>query len=134
VQDRPTVDELLEAVAGFLTADVMPNTSGRVNFHARVASNVLQMLRRELQHEEGHLEAEWRGLDAVLGEARRPDTLAETRTALDTRNRDLAARIRAGDADSGPFHDALLAHLRRATYDKLVVSNPALAEEGGQPA
>jgi hypothetical protein len=134
VQDRPTVDELLEAVAGFLTADVMPNTSGRINFHARVASNVLQMLRRELEHEEAHLDAEWSGLDALLGPAQRPATLAETRAALEARNRDLAASIRAGDADSGPFHDALLAQLRRTTYDKLVVSNPALAEEGGQPA
>jgi hypothetical protein len=134
VQDRPTVDELLEAVAGFLTNDVMPNTSGRINFHARVSSNVLQMLRRELQHEEAHLDGEWSGLDGLLGPAPRPATLVETRTALDARNRDLATRIRAGDADAGPLRGALLAHLRRTTHDKLVVSNPALAEEGGPPA
>lgn len=50
MQDRPTIDELLEAVAGFLSDDVMPNTQGRLSFHARVAGNVLQMLRRELAH------------------------------------------------------------------------------------
>ena len=38
MQDRPSVDELLEAVAGFLRDDVMANTNGRLNFHARVAA------------------------------------------------------------------------------------------------
>ena len=55
MQDRPTVDELLDAVAGVLHGDVMSNTTGRVNFHARVAGNVLQMLRRELREMEGQL-------------------------------------------------------------------------------
>jgi hypothetical protein len=37
-------------------------------------------------------------------------------------NQELAERIRAGDADAGPFRDALLAHLKRSVDAKLAVS------------
>ena len=130
MQDRPNIDELLEAVAGFLTDDVMPNTQGRINFHARVAGNVVQMLRRELAHQEEHIAIEWEGLDRLIGPAPRPATIAETRAAIDARNRDLCDRIRRGDADTGAYRAAVLAHVRKVTHDKLVVSNPGLAAEG----
>lgn len=130
MQDRPTVDELLEAVAGFLRDDVMPNTSGRVNFHARVAGNVLDMLRRELQHREEQLFREWNSLDAVLGPESPPPGLDAMQTRLLERNRDLAERIRTGFADGGKMRTTLLAHLRITTHDKLVVSNPTLAGQG----
>jgi aminoglycoside phosphotransferase (APT) family kinase protein len=45
---RPTVRELLEAVRGYLTEDVMPGTTGRLSFHARVAANMLAIAEREL--------------------------------------------------------------------------------------
>ena len=45
---RPTARELLDAVRGFLTDDVIPNTTGRVSFHARVAANVVAIVEREL--------------------------------------------------------------------------------------
>jgi aminoglycoside phosphotransferase (APT) family kinase protein len=45
---RPTARELLDAVRGFLTDDVVPNTTGRVSFHARVAANVVAIVEREL--------------------------------------------------------------------------------------
>lgn len=45
---RPTARELLEAVREFLTNDVMPATEGRVQFHARVAANVVAIVEREL--------------------------------------------------------------------------------------
>lgn len=130
MQDRPTVDELLEAVAGFLHNDVMPNTAGRLAFHARVAGNVVEMLRRELSTEEALIAQEWSGLDGLLGLEARPGSLAETRARLLARNEALAGRIRSGDADSGDFRAAVLAHLRKTTHDKLKVSNERLAEEG----
>jgi len=46
---RPTSSELLDAVRGFLTDQVMPATSGQLAFHARVAANVLGMVARELE-------------------------------------------------------------------------------------
>lgn len=45
---RPTAREILDAVRGFLTHDVMESTSGRMSFNARVASNMLAIVEREL--------------------------------------------------------------------------------------
>ena len=45
---RPTASELLDAVSGYLTDQVMPGTSGQLAFHARVAANVLAIVAREL--------------------------------------------------------------------------------------
>ena len=129
MQDRPSLDELLEAVAGYLRDDVMVNTSGRTNFHGRVAMNAVEMLRREIATMEDHLAREWDGLDHVLGVSPMPPHLGAVREALTERNRTLSARIRAGDADSGEWRDVVMAHLRKVINDKLTVSNPALAAE-----
>ncbi len=46
---RPTARELLDAVRGYLTDQVMPATSGQLAFHARVAANALAIVARELE-------------------------------------------------------------------------------------
>jgi hypothetical protein len=46
---RPTASELLDAVRGYLTDQVMPATSGQLAFHARVAANALAIVARELE-------------------------------------------------------------------------------------
>jgi aminoglycoside phosphotransferase (APT) family kinase protein len=46
---RPTASELLDAVRGFLTDQVMPATDGQLAFHARVAANVLGIVAREIE-------------------------------------------------------------------------------------
>jgi aminoglycoside phosphotransferase (APT) family kinase protein len=46
---RPTASELLDAVSGFLTDEVMPAAAAQVGFHARVAANVLGIIARELE-------------------------------------------------------------------------------------
>ncbi|GIW13036.1 MAG: hypothetical protein KatS3mg062_0475 [Tepidiforma sp.] len=131
MQDRPTIDELLEAVAGYLRDDVMPNTQGRLSFHARVSMNVIEMLRRELATIEDHYAREWDGLDRLLGVEPMPPRLAVVREALLKRNAELCERIRKGEADEGPWRLAVLNHLRTVTLDKLEVSNPGLAAEYG---
>lgn len=130
MQDRPTLDELLEAVARYLREDVMVNTSGRTQFHGRVAMNAVEMARREIATIEEHFSREWDGLDHLLGTQPMPPRLAEMREGLVERNRALSERIRAGDADAGEFRYAVLNHLRKVIHDKLTVSNPALAAEG----
>ncbi len=57
MQDRPTYDELLAAVERFLSQEIVPNTEGARRFHARVAANVLGIVRRELEREEEQLAA-----------------------------------------------------------------------------
>lgn len=46
----PTTVELIRAVRLFLREEVLPQTSGKLSFHARVAANVLDGVERELEH------------------------------------------------------------------------------------
>jgi aminoglycoside phosphotransferase (APT) family kinase protein len=63
VHGRPTARELIDAVRGFLTDDVMPGTTGRLSFHARVAANALAIVERELaQSPSDHKGDDWPAL------------------------------------------------------------------------
>ncbi len=124
MQDRPTYDELLAAVERFLSQEIVPNSEGARRFHARVAANVLGIVRRELEREEEQLAAEWAGLDGLLGPAKPPEGRAALRQALVARTADLCERIRAGEADAGPFRESVIGQVRRTIRDKLLVSNP----------
>ena len=127
MQDRPTADELLAAIEGFLEHDILPTVDGARQFHARVALAALRIVRRELALEDTQLEAELAGLAAVLGpsgetEAARP--AGERRRLVIARTEILCDRIREGHADAGPLHEAVLAHIRATVRAKLEVSNP----------
>ena len=81
--DLPDAAGLVEAVREFLERDVMAATEGRVQFHTRVAVNVLGMVQREIE----------------LG----PEQAAAHRARLDGLGFDdeaaLAAAIRDSEAD-----------------------------------
>ena len=124
MHDRPTVDELLRAVEMLLDEQLVPTLDGSRKYNARVAANVIRIARRELQHEETQLEAEWCGLDMLLGPAARPATLVTTKQLLMERNRELSERIREGDADAGRFRELTFAHVRDTVHAKMEVSNP----------
>ncbi|MDE3095384.1 MAG: hypothetical protein KGK07_05195 [Chloroflexota bacterium] len=130
MHDRPTVDELLRAVELLLDEQLVPSLDGARRYNARVAANVVRTVRRELALEEKQLEAEWRGLDVLLGPLPRPSSLEIMRAALRTRNEALAGRIRAGDADAGDWRALVLAHVRDVVHAKLEVSDPAWLAEG----
>jgi hypothetical protein len=132
MQDRPTYDELLAAIERFLDDEIVPNTPGSRGFHARVAANAVRTIRRELEATDEQLAAEWAGLDGLLGRAERPDSRPALPDAVASRNAELCERIRAGEADRGPFRERVLAHARRTVEDKLRVSNPALLERSGR--
>ena len=126
MQDRPSVRELLDAVRAFLEEDVVPALEGPRQFHARVAANVLAIIGRELAGEEASLLAEWQRLALVLGEdaSAPPARLEALRAAVREGTAALAERIRRGEADAGPFRDAVRAHVRATVEDKLRVANP----------
>ncbi len=117
MQDRPTVDELLDAVQGFLSDDLMPVLQGQPRFHARVAANAIAIVRRELATGEDLGASEQGRLQALLGEEGDRASLTEA----------LAAKIREND----PVLDdaAVLAHLRQTALEKLAVSNPKYKPE-----
>lgn len=108
----------------FLDDEIVPHTPGSRGFHARVAANMIRIVRRELAAEEAHLESQWAGLDSLLGPAPRPVGREALRRALRSRTAELCQRIRAGEADDGPFRQAVLKHLWRTVRDKLSVSDP----------
>jgi hypothetical protein len=121
MQDRPTAPELLDAVAGFLE-EVMPLLEPRLRFHARVAVNVLQIVRREWELAPAQQERQRELLAGVLGHDGDPAQLWS----------DLAGAIRAGDLDDRRAE--LVAILREITAHRLAVANPAYiagAVEGG---
>jgi len=105
---RPTAAELVAAVADFLDNDVRAATEGQVNFHARVAANVLRIVERELLDEPAA------GVTDALGE------LGFTDEAQ------LAAAIRAGELDDSAAD--VLPVLRALVRHRLAVAHPGYAE------
>jgi hypothetical protein len=124
MQDRPTMNELLDAVRTFLEHDAVDALDGTAKYHARVAANVLAIVMRELAQEPEQLAAEWRRLDALLGPMPQPADAAALREAIGARTDELCARIRDGEADAGPFRRAVLEHVRATVREKLAIANP----------
>lgn len=124
MQDKPTAIELLEALAAFLREEVAPKLEGGLRFKALVGANVAGIVAREIALGPGQDRAELARLKALLGE----DTAAGAEDDVAARVRDLSwelcRRIDAGDADSGPWRDEVLAHLRACVTAKLAVDNP----------
>jgi len=103
---RPTSEELVEAVREFLERDVMTSTEGRIQFHTRVAVNVLGMVQREIELGPAQEAAHRERLDA-LG--------FESEAAL-------AAAIRNGDIDDR--YNEVKSAVYDTVVDKLEVANP----------
>jgi hypothetical protein len=116
LHDVPDAAGLVEAVREFLEKDVMTSTEGRVQFHTRVAVNVLGMVERELRSGAQQLEAHRAGL-AALGVAS---------------ERELAEAIRRGDLDDRL--DEVRAFVEATVQAKLEVANPRHLEGPRPPA
>jgi hypothetical protein len=131
MQDRPDVYELLAAVRRFLEEQAVPALEGTRKFHARVSANVLAIVERELREGEALALLEWRRLVALLDlpAPAVPPAGRELAAAVTAANETLANRIRSGAADTGPFHDAVLAHLRATATEKLRIANPNYARD-----
>ncbi len=125
MNDRPTAVELLDAVRRFLQEEVVPELEGPRRYHGRVAANVLAIVARELETEEQQLGQEWARLAQLLdAPGAAPATRAALREGLRARTDELVRRIRAGEADAGPWRQAVLAHLCATVDAKLAVAKP----------
>ena len=114
MHDAPSTKELVEAVKRFIDDTASPQLTGHAAFHARVASNVLSTLVRELEQRPEAESAERARLVALLGAA--PDT------SLEDLNRDLCKRIQSGEMDLSS--DGLLDHLKTTTIAQLSIDQP----------
>ncbi len=104
--DRPTATELLEALHEWMERDLLPGVNGRLQFHTRVAINMIDIVRRELEL----------GPDQ---EARHQEVLSSFGMGDDA---ELAAAIRSGEFDSDLVE--VLNRLRPVVEDKVRVANP----------
>jgi hypothetical protein len=115
MQDEPTPEELIKAVADFLRNDIAPEISGHNAFKLRVSINALDLVTRQLSLEEGSDAAEAARLSRLLG----------MQGSLTELNRVLAERIAKGEVDLQT--SGLADHLWQTTMDKLAVDQPNYA-------
>jgi hypothetical protein len=115
MQDEPTPEELIKAVADFLRNDIAPEISGHNAFKLRVSINALDLVTRQLALEEASDAAEAARLSQLLG----------MQGALGELNRVLAERIAKGELDLQT--PGLSEHLWQTTLAKLAVDQPNYA-------
>jgi hypothetical protein len=115
MQDEPTPEELIKAVADFLRNDIAPMISGHNAFKLRVSINALDLVTRQLALESRSDAAEVSRLSQLLGK----------QGSLGELNRVLADRIAKGEVDLQT--PGLADHLWQATMDKLAVDQPNYA-------
>lgn len=110
--DMPRADEMLTSVRDFLRNDVMGATGGRINFLARVASNALDIVLRELDLGPAHRTREGEGLERILGHS----------GDLETLRWELVRALRDG---SMPLDRPGLAdHLRQTVVTQVAIDQP----------
>ena len=115
MQDPPTVDELLESTSTFLREIAVPQLSGHAAFHARVAANALELVRRELTL----------GTQSAHAEQVRLESLLNTHGSLTELNRLLCQRLAAGAIDLDT--PGVAEHLWATTLAKLAIDQPSYA-------
>lgn len=104
--DLPTAAQLVESVREWLESDVLAVTDGRLQFHTRVAINMLSIVEREL----------------ALGTVQAVAHLDRLRTLGLADDAALAAAIRSGELDDRMAEVRAL--VRQSVADKLAVANP----------
>jgi hypothetical protein len=104
--DVPSTGELVEAVREWLQRDVLEATEGRLQYHTRVAINVLSIVERELS----------------LGATQESAHLDRLRTLGVADDAALAAAIRSGELDERLSEVRAL--VWESVRDKLAVANP----------
>ncbi len=108
---RPTADELLEAVGGFIDA-ARKDLKDRDVFLARVALNALALVRRELREGPAADTAQERSLRSLLGET----------GDLEALNAKLCEAIRTGAFDGRA--EALQSHLLQTAMTQVAIDQP----------
>ena len=98
MSERPTAEELAEAIEEFLAAEILPTLADpRARFRMLVALNALGIVRREL---------------------------TKLPPEDDAEQRELAARIRAGDVPPGT-----LERVKRDVAERLRIASPRYLEQ-----
>ena len=113
MHDAPSAKELIEAVKSFLDKTAMVQLQGHAAFHARVASNALATVLREMEQRPAAEARERDRLQALL---------KSDEADVDKLNRQLCEEIRTKRVDLAT--PGLLTHLKSTTIDQLSVDQP----------
>ncbi|MCR9269630.1 MAG: DUF6285 domain-containing protein [Hyphomonadaceae bacterium] len=114
MHDQPSVIELVQAVKAFIDETAAPQLKGHAAFHARVASNALATVMRDLEQRPSAEAQERAGLIALL---RAPEY-----TPTETLNQMLSMRIRSGDMTLET--PGLLKHLKQTAMAQVEIDQP----------
>jgi hypothetical protein len=115
MQDPPSIDAVLAATAAFLREVAVPQLSGHASFHARVAANAVDLVRRELQLRPAAERDEHSRLTALL----------QASGSLEELNALLSRRIATGEI--GLATPGLAEHLWATTLAKVAIDQPTYA-------
>jgi hypothetical protein len=110
--NRPSATELMGAIQEHLDLELRPKLSGKEAYDIRVASNLLAILKRELEL----------GPGAAARAHKRLTDLLILQAGLEELNTTLSDRIRRQEIHPG--NKNLLVHLRQTALDKLSIDNP----------
>lgn len=113
MHDAPSARELIEAVKAFIDKTAAPQLAGHAAFHARVASNALATVLREMEMRPEAEAKEVAGLQSLLNSLESDPGLL---------NRQLCTEIQAGHLDLTT--PGLLTHLKSTTILQLSVDQP----------
>ena len=114
MHDAPSQKEMIQAVKAFIDNTAMPSLKGHAAFHARVASNVLATVLREMDIRP----------EAESEEVQRPTELLGTEPGQSAvaLNKLLCEQIRSGEMSL--TRPGLLSHLKTTTIAQLSVDQP----------
>lgn len=112
MHQRPDMEDLLAAVALFLREQALPQLPAHAAYHARVAANMVEIVRRQLQLVPAAEALELQRLRALL---QHDGSLAELNALL-------CERLADGTLDLQT--PGLAEHLWQTTLDKLAVDQP----------
>jgi aminoglycoside phosphotransferase (APT) family kinase protein len=113
--DMPRIDELLASVTDFLRQDVMSSTQGRTNFLARVASNSLDIVQREVSL----------GQTCLVNEGQRLCLLFDRDESITDLRWRLVNSLR--DESIGLDLPGLADHLRATVVNQIAIDQPRYA-------
>ncbi|KCZ50751.1 DUF6285 domain-containing protein [Hyphomonas pacifica] len=114
MHDAPSQKEMIQAVKAFIDNTAMPSLKGHAAFHARVASNVLATVLREMDIRPEAESEEVQRLTELLG-----TEPGQSAVAL---NKLLCEQIRSGEMSL--TRPGLLSHLKTTTIAQLSVDQP----------
>ena len=112
MHDAPSPAELVEAVKKFIDEAAAPQLTGHAAFHARVASNALATVLRDLEARQRNDTAEQAGLTKLL----------DRDCELDNLIPELCKKIQAGEMTVDT--PGLLAHLKQTAIAQVKVDQP----------